>query len=121
MSSFKSLDLFGSGPHRFIDPAEGQQIVLRLAIGQTLPGSVSLGAQEIIVRIEGRLVADDDDKLSMQLDDIRAQLDNYATTGTLEDHHGRQWTDLRFARFEPAEPRRRGRKCSLSYTAKFYR
>ena len=33
MSSFKSLDLFGSGPHRFIDPAEGQQIVLRLAIG----------------------------------------------------------------------------------------
>ena len=33
--------------------------------------------------------------------------EGYATTGTLEDHHGRQWEDVRFARFEPDGPRSR--------------
>ena len=120
MSSFKGNDLFGSGPHRFSDPNEGQQMVLRLALGQSLAGSISLGDQEIVVIVKGRLVDDSDAKIDLALDTIRAELDDF-TAGTLEDNHGRQWATMKFARFEPAERRDRGRLVSLAYVARFYR
>ncbi len=121
MSSFKSIPLFDSGPHRFTDPAEGQQIVPRVAIGQAIAGSLSLGDQEIIILVRGRLIADTEAQLDTIVTAIRTELANFAVAGTLVDDRGHSWPNMKFARFEPADRRDRGRRISLAYTARFYR
>jgi len=73
------------------------------------------------VLVRGRLVGTDDDRIEQQLSAIRDELDDFANTGTLEDNHGRQWEDMKFARFEPGDRRDRGRLVSLAYVARFYR
>ncbi|MGQ0628663.1 MAG: hypothetical protein ACT4PL_11255 [Phycisphaerales bacterium] len=120
MSSFKDNDLFGSGPHRFADEPRGQQMVLRFALGQALPGSVSLGTQELNVIVRGRLIAEDDAGLDAILANIQSELNDFANVGTLVGHHDRTWTAMKFARFEPGERRDRGHSRSLAYTARFY-
>ncbi len=120
-SSFKSVDLLGSGPHRFSTGPLGQQVVLRLQIGQTAAGSISLGGQELTVTVRGRLAAESDSTLQDALDAIQSQLDNWATAGVLVDHHGRSWDDMKFVSFTPDDRIDRGREVSLGYTARFIR
>ncbi len=119
MSSFKGIDLFGSGPHRFIEGSAGQQMIARIALGTPVSGSVSLGDQEQVVTVRGRLIADEDALLWDQIDDIKTQLAAWNTPGTLEDHHGHTWNPINFVRFEPAEVVDRGRRVSLEYEATF--
>ncbi len=118
-SSFKSLDLFGSGPHRFRERRRGQTIASELSLGVITNGTRYLGPLEIWVEVKGRLVAVSESALWTLRDAITAQLLNPPAPGTLIDHHGRQWTDMSFVQFEAADRTDRARKVSLAYRALF--
>ncbi len=118
-SSFKGLDLFGSGPHRFSERPRGQTLARELSLGNPTNGTRYLGPLEVAVEVTGRLIGADDDDVWDLRDDIAAQLLNPPAPGTLVDHHGRTWTDMSFVLFEPADRTDRGRVVSLSYRALF--
>ena len=46
MSSYKSLDLFGSGPHRFAAEFQGSLVVPKLRLGDAASGSGWLGLKD---------------------------------------------------------------------------
>lgn len=120
-SSFKSLDLFGSGPHRFYQGRQGQLLMLDVALGGFTPMSFALGLVELEVFVRGRLIALTESGLWSQRDAITAQLLHPPTPGTLIDLHGRQWTDMSFVRFEELDRTDRNHRRTLGYIATFRR
>lgn len=121
-STFKGMDLFGSGPHRFSVGKEGLFTATNTEIqGTPTPGTTELGLLELEVQVAGRLVAESESALWSLRDAITAELSSPAVAGTLIDHHGRTWTDMTFVRFDPADRTDRGRRVSLGYRATFRR
>ncbi len=119
-SSYKSLDIFGSGPHRFSLGKEGLYVVSNAAVaGPTVPGSLAYGLLELDVVVTGRLVAASEAALWTIRDAVTALLVQPQTEGVLVDHHGRTWTGMKFIRFETADLVDRGRVVSVGYTAIF--
>ncbi len=119
MSSFKSLDLFGSGPHRFAVAKQGQALISELFQESPASGSRYVGLVELAVVITGRLVAADDAALWALRDAITDQLLDPPAPGTLIDARGREWEDMSFVAFTPADRTDRGRVTSLAYEARF--
>ncbi len=128
-SGFAGVDVFGSGPHRFVEEARGVVVVPRLRLGTPVSGSVSLGAAEVGVVVRGRLVGPDQAGLAAQLGAIEGLLTDPATVGTLTGLSGESWPEMSFVRFERAGWDRasgggfvdRGRVVSLAYVARFVR
>lgn len=120
-SSFKSKDLFGSGPHRFAQSRQGQVMLSWISLGTIQPGTVALGLTELDVVVTGRLVAPDEAALWVLRDAITAELEESPTPGTLIDPHGREWTDMSFIDYAEADRTDRARVRSLGYTAVFRR
>lgn len=118
-SSFKTKDLFGSGPHRFAVGKAGQFVVADFAIGSWTPGSVYFGLRELDVTVTGRLLAADEAGLWTLRDAIEAELLNPPAPGTLIDLHGRTWNDMSFIEFVAAQTTDRGRVVSIAYQAVF--
>lgn len=118
-STFKGLDIFGSGPHRFAVAKAGQLVVPELSLGQQGSGSVYLGLLEPKVIVTGRLVASSESGLWALRDAVTALLVDPPAPGTLVDHHGRTWTEMSFVSFEAEDRTDRGRTRSLGYTAVF--
>lgn len=118
-SSFKvgltTHDLFGSGPHRFSESRQGNYLAFDDFSGET--GAVALLDFDVLVT--GRLVADDDEDLWDLRDAITDLFSVPPPKGTLTDHHGREWEDVEFVRFEPADRVDRGRRVSMGYVATF--
>lgn len=117
-SSFNSLDLFGSGPHRFQEGRRGQ---VWLEPEQQAAGdsTLLLGERELEVVVTGRLVAASESALWALRGAIAAQLTDPPTAATLEDQSGHQWADMSFIEFRPADRIDRGRTFSLGYRAVF--
>lgn len=120
-SSFKSLNLFGSGPHRFRERPRGQTLLAEREVSPDGPtnGTLYLGPLEPTVEVMGRLVADDEEGLWTLRDAITDELLDPPAPGTLVDQHAREWPDMSFVLFEPADRTDRGRKVSLAYRAVF--
>lgn len=118
-SSFKGLDLFGSGPHRFAVGRQGQAMTSELFAVPPASGSRYLGLVELEVTVVGRLVAASEAALWALRDAITVELLDPPGPGTLIDHHGRSWADLSFVGFTPADRTDRGRVVSLAYQARF--
>lgn len=123
MSSFKGLDLFGSGPHRFTVGREGRRVVTYAAVtgDPSVPGSFVSGDHELRITITGRLSASTEAALWTLRDAITAQAASTATAGTLADGQGRTWANLKLLTFTPTGPIDRGRRLTLPYTAEFGR
>ena len=119
MSSFKGLNLFGSGPHRFAVGRQGQALTSELFVTPPASGSLYHGLVELEVIITGTLVAADDSALWALRDAITGQLLDPPEPGTLIDHHAREWEDMSFVRFTPGGPTDRGSVVSLAYEARF--
>jgi len=120
-SSFNSLDLFGSGPHRFQEGRRGQ---VWLEPEQQAPAGDAtelLGERELDVVVTGRLVGAGESALWALRDAITSELTDPPTSATLEDQSGRQWADMSFIDFRPADRVDRGRAFSLGYRALFRR
>lgn len=121
MSQFKGVDLFGSGPHRFVLGEQGQTLRERSFLF-ALPseyGAIPVGPLDLVVTVAGRLVGADDAAVWSRVDAIQAQLDGFVPSGTLDDGRGRVWTGMYFVSFEPAGGMDRGRRVSLGYEARF--
>jgi hypothetical protein len=119
-SSYKGIDLFGSGPHRFRRDVEGQLMVPAFEFSP-MPGWTSLGTVTPVVLVEGRLSAGSAAGLRTLIDAIRAQLLLWPEPGTLVSADGTSWVEMSFGRFEPTGPAAYGRTVSQGYVARFYR
>jgi len=120
-SSFKGVDLFGSGPHRFALGRQGQLMLTRLYLGDISPGTIPIGLRELDVIVAGRLVAASESALWTLRDAFVAQLEESPTPGTLIDPHGRTWADMTFIDWREGDRTDRGRVRSMAYVAVFRR
>lgn len=119
-SSFKSVDLFGSGPHRFSMGEQGKYVVaLRAFSDPSVPGSAAFGDEELEVIVRGRLVAASDSALWTLRDAVTAEAAFAGTPGTLIDHHGRSWASMSLISYAEADRTDRGRVVSVGYEAIF--
>lgn len=120
-SSFKGIDLFGSGGHRFVVGRVGRRVVSLSALTGDLSveGTSEFGDWELRVEVRGRLVAASDSSLWSRRDAITAQADSSIDSGTLVDEQGHSWSAMKLIRFEETGPTRRGREVSVGYVAEF--
>lgn len=121
MSSFKGVDLFGSGPHRFSVGPMGQTLRERSFLfgSPSEFGKIPVGALDLEVFVSGRLIADDDAGLWSVVDVIDQQLVSFTPSGELLDGRGRSWSAMYLVGFEMDEGFSRGRRVSVGYTASF--
>ena len=122
-SSFKGLDLFGSGPHRFQVGRLGRRVISFAALTGDLSveGASEFGDRDLRVRVLGRLVASSDAGLWALRDAILAQADSSVGSGILIDQHGHQWDTLRLLTMEESGFTDRGRVVSVDYVVEFGR
>ncbi len=124
-SSFKGLDLFGSGAHRFMMARQGLYAVPLSVVGgdPTQAGSNWFGDLELEIHVRGRLVAASEPALWTLRDAITAQAESSSTPvpGTLIDGHGRAWVSMSLYRYEEEGAVDRGRVWSVGYTARLRR
>lgn len=118
-SSYKALNLFGSGPHRFSMRRLGQLLESPQAQPDPTQGTAYKGPYELEVIVRGRLVASSEAGLWVARDAIVAELEDPPAPGTLIDHSGRNYADMSFVRFEVGDRTDRGRVWSIEYTAVF--
>ncbi|MCA9282380.1 MAG: hypothetical protein H6812_01080 [Phycisphaeraceae bacterium] len=120
MSTFQALDLFGSGPHRFVMDTVGRYTE-DAGYGPTYwPNSQDRGKRELRIKQEGRLVASSEAGLWTLIDAIRAKAELPAT-GTLNDGNGRSWPGMTMVRFTLESAFDRGRVFSVMYSVRYYK
>src|SRR5690349_11148301 len=113
MSSYKGLNLFGSGPHRFAEGPRAEVTDSELFLTPPNSGSRYIGLGEPTVTVTGRLVASSEPDLWAAVDSIAAQVINPPEPGML-DAGARSWSDMSFIQFTPADRIDRGRAFSLA-------
>jgi hypothetical protein len=121
VSSYKSLNLFGSGPHRFGFGRQGHLVTLDFFNGFGGGGSTAQGPIDLEIVVSGRLVAVSEGGLWNLRDAIRGQINEPPVPGTLVDSAGRSWLEMTLVRYEEGVRRDRGRVYSMRYTAVFKR
>jgi len=122
MSSYKGLDLFGSGPHRFALGPRQQLVLTEFALSRTpLARSYPFGPEDWDVLVTGRLVASSEPALRALRDAIPAELEELGqiTPGVLTDGLGRTWEEMVLTGYEEADRVDRGRVFSVGYVATF--
>lgn len=122
MSSYRGLDLFGSGPHR-------TRLLVRkirtLPVYVVLPGSteetglIPVGNGDYEIEVVGRLIAGTEAALWSLRSAIMGQIDETLGDATLVDTFGRSWTKMRLTEYLEADRVDRGRSWSVGYTATF--
>jgi hypothetical protein len=119
VSSYKSLNLFGSGPHRFHAGPRGHLLTQDFFFGGSGGGSTAQGLISYEIVVTGRLVAASESALWALRDAVIAQLQAVPTGGTLIDNLGRSWTGMSFVTYTEQPRTDRGRTRSIGYTAVF--
>jgi hypothetical protein len=119
MSSFNSLSLFSSGPHRFFVGPMGSQLIDNTTISPTTPGRQSIGSLDGIVTVRGRLVAATEADLWSLIDTLTAQLTTPPTAADLVDSHARSFKNMSFISLKLLAPFDRARTVSVPYEALF--
>lgn len=120
-TTFNTLALFASGPHRVVHLPIGEAVLPNGVLNPVNPGSTPIGPIELEIEIRGRLIASSESALWSLRDAIAAQLTHPPTTGTLEEPSGRSWSSMSFVSFTAAGPTDRGRTWSIAYIARFIR
>lgn len=119
-SSFLSLPLFNSGPHRFDAGPVGRLTTAPFRGSNFVPATRDDAVLELTITQTGRLVAASEAALWTLYDAIRAVAEG-VTAGTLVDHSGRSWASMRLVSFDAAGPVDRGRAFSLGYRCVYRR
>lgn len=120
-SSYKGVDLFGSGPHRFGVRARGVETVARWRVtgNSAHGGTLPIGQVELEVVVTGRLVAGSEEDLWELREAVAGAASFSAGSGVLIDHEGREFDDMWFIEYAESERVDRGRLWSIGYTARF--
>lgn len=120
-SSYKGIDLFGSGPHVFAVGRQGRRVVSLSAVSgdPSVPGSFESGDDEVRVSVRGRLVAGSESALWTLRDAIATQAAFQVGAGELIDQHGHSWAGVKLLRVEWLGAVDRGRVLSIGYEALF--
>jgi len=121
MSSYREIDLFGSGPHRTRVLRRGIETIRLGDLSTGSPGTAPIGDLELIVVIQGRLVASDEPGLWALREAIAAETEVSKGAGVLVDTRGRSFEDLWFVRYEESGAVDRGRAWTMGYEASFRR
>lgn len=119
MSSYKGLDLFGSGPHRVGMVRHGNLTTVAHFEGGTGAGSSSHGVFDVEIVVRGRLVAASEAALWTLRSAVRAQVAHPVSRGTFIDNAGRSWSDMSLIRYAEGPERDFGRTWSVAYEARF--
>jgi hypothetical protein len=120
-SSFKTLPLFASGPHRFAVLRQGHLVTPDFFNGGFGGGSTLQGLVDLSVTVTGRLIATSEPGLRSLREAIAAQLQEVPTAGALVDLHGRVFADMKLAGYVEDPVVDRGRERSVRYVATFVR
>jgi len=118
-SSFNTLDLFSSGPHRFIVGPMGSQLIENTLIAPTTPGRQAIGPQDGDVTIRGRLIAGSDEDLWSLITAITEQITDPPTAADLVDSNAHSFKNMSFISLTLLAPFDRARQTSVPYEAKF--
>lgn len=119
-STFGGVAYFNSGPHRFVEKRLGRLVQGPFQTALDLPYSTDRGPAEMAVAQTGRLMAATNAALWTLIDAIQAKAES-STSGTLIDHHGRQWTNMRMISFRMDDRIDRGRVLSVRYKVDYLR
>lgn len=114
MASFKGMNLFGSGPSRFVVHGVSERHAVHERAGADGESVTALGRSTRRIEQIGALTADTVGQLQGQLDAIEAMMDGQV--GELVDAHGRTHSDVMMIRFAPGEIRRFGPRLTVDYT-----
>ncbi len=118
-SSFNSLDLFSSGPHRFFVGPMGTQLIENTAISPTTPGRQAIGSLDGDITIRGRLIAANDENLWTIITTITDQLTTPPSIGDLIDLNDHTFKSVSFISFTLLSPFDRAANCSVPFEARF--
>ncbi|MEM7755175.1 MAG: hypothetical protein AAF297_06025 [Planctomycetota bacterium] len=121
MSSFRGLDLFGSGPHRTVIARRGMYVVpYSVSTGNdVVPGARAYGDLELIVTVRGRLVASSEAGLWSLRQAVAGEAEFAEGSATLVDTRGRSFESMWLIRYEEFGAVDRGRAWSVVYEATF--
>jgi len=119
-STFTGLDLFGSGPHRFVIKPVGMLFLPPLTADPLQITTDVVTQLELAIIQTGRLVAASDAALWALVDTIEQKVE-IPLKGSLVDHSGRSWLNMTMLRFVPDDRIDRGRVVSLSYRVDYIR
>ena len=117
MSSFKAIDLFGSGPHGFLVHGRSLRHATHEPVGADGVHLAAQGRSGRRIEQTGTLVADDIAPLQSQVDAIESAMDGVA--GQLVDDRGRIHADVLMIRFQPGAIRRIGTRVGLDYRIEY--
>ena len=117
MSTYKSQNLFASGPHTF--HVRGRSLRYETIEQPGADGAevVPLGRTALRIEQTGTLAADRIDDLQARLDAIEAAMDGAA--GELVDDRRRAWPRMVLIHFDPAPIRRLGLRLLVDYSAAY--
>jgi hypothetical protein len=118
-TSYKGLNLFGSGPHRVLHGRRGHLVTLDFFSGGSGGGSTAHGLTDWRLVVRGRLVGSSESSLRTVRDAVIAQIQAAPTPGTFLDHHNHAWTGLIFVQYRESGPVEKGRVWSVAYEAVF--
>ena len=117
MSSYRSINLFGSGPHRFHVGGLTQRTAERSLTGADGVRLIARGRTGRAITQTGTLIDDDLAGLNAQADAIEAVLDG--NPGDLVDDLSRTWSHIVMLGFEPGPVRRIGVRLGMDYTVRY--
>ena len=120
-STFDGLTLFNSGPHRFTIARFGRLVrgPFETPLGDPVSTDESRPIELKIIQT-GRLIATTNTALWDLIEAVRTHAEA-KRTGTLVDHHNKQWTGMSLITFDPARRIDRGRRFSITYRATYLR
>ena len=117
MSRFREMDLFGSGPHEFVDQGCKRRTQLAPGIGSDRVGLVDHGREARVIEQRGLLIADTPDGLSRRAEAIEQAM--HGEPATLSDDLGQNWRHVVLVAFVRREFRPIGRRWSCNYEATY--
>ena len=122
-SSYGGVDLFGSGPHRFMfEPRGLARVPLSvIASDPQVSGTHVVGDKELKIVVEGRLVSATEAGLWSLREAVALPATEAAGTATLIDDAGRSFGQMRLDEYAELGPADRGRVWSMAYRATFIR
>ena len=119
-STFAGLQLFDSGPHRFMLTHVGRAVAPPRREMNVTNFTENYAVRELEIEQHGRLVADKIETLSGIIESIRMHAE-LGTRGVLVDTQGMTYQDMTLVGFTMREPIAVGRMLSVRYSVRYIR